>query len=68
MVSEEKVTERAVTVYEDKSDRFKQIKKDYSRQFCHLYSARLKLMRDNVLKEVHRKYGNALLYYLFTFH
>ncbi|XP_026461933.1 DNA polymerase delta small subunit-like [Ctenocephalides felis] len=58
MVPDNSIVKRLIINYEDKSRRFNQTKKDYSRQFCHLYTARLKLMQENVLKEVYKRFGN----------
>lgn len=59
MVPDNSIVKRLIINYEDKSRRFNQTKKDYSRQFCHLYTARLKLMQENVLKEVYKRFGKS---------
>lgn len=55
---------RKELAYENLSDKFKCLSKDFTKQFSHIYSNRLKIMRPRLLKNAKNKWGKSILYYL----
>ncbi|XP_012260325.2 DNA polymerase delta subunit 2 [Athalia rosae] len=52
------VFERTIVEYKDLSQRFKHGKKDFSKQFCHIYFARLQALTEVLMEKVTEKWGD----------
>ncbi|XP_046424565.1 DNA polymerase delta subunit 2 [Neodiprion fabricii] len=58
------VFERTIVEYEDLSERFKHGSKDFSRQFFHVYSIRLRALTEPLAERAKAKWGNVTIYKL----
>ena len=50
---------RKTCKYESKCGRFKVERKDYTKQYSHIYFVRLIMLRQKVMDEVKRKWGKG---------
>jgi hypothetical protein len=55
------VFDRAVCEYKNLSEKFIISTSDYSRQFSHIYTMRIKKMRENLVKAARAKWGNMYI-------
>lgn len=58
------VFDRKEAVYKDLSKKFVNTRTDYSKQFAHIYAARLAELRDVLIPQVQAKWGTLFLFYI----
>lgn len=58
------IFERKQAHYKDLSEKFAITRSDYSKQFAHIYSARLAELRDILIPRVQTKWGMLLTFLL----
>ncbi|KAK4874518.1 hypothetical protein RN001_013878 [Aquatica leii] len=54
----EDISERKVLDYQNLSDRFKNQKKDFTKQYCNIYNVRLRQMKQILRKRIIKKWGD----------
>lgn len=59
VVNTESQFSRTEVPYTNLSQKFKTSSKDYSRQFAHIYTVRLNLLKPRLLKAAKKKWGKA---------
>lgn len=56
-ISVDEVFSRVQCTYNNLSFKYRHQSKDFTRQFAHIYAARLSKMRDNLIKCIGQKWG-----------